>query len=292
MAGGVLLFCLGTQPACRQFNKISGSNDKQELLEAELRTREREILELRSEVENLRQLTGLYQRNGLPAPHDIISGPVLGGGPVLMPYPGQTTSQKTSLVRELTLGTGTGGRDDDGLPGDEILQVVIVPKDDVGTEIKIPGKAIISAQEITREGLKRAIGQWEVTPEQLKRAWKGGLLGSGYFVPLQWDQPPTNEKVRISVRFTTTDGGTFEADKDINLKLLPGLQPRPVVLPAQPITELNPTGLPPLGQPLEAKPKAKTNDAIPTVPAPSMDLGQPSELLPLPEFPIQTTPRR
>jgi hypothetical protein len=238
-------------------------------------------LELRGEVEHLRQLTGLYQRNELGGVQPYIAGPVL--GPMTIPAngTGSVTSQKTSLVRSLTLGTGTGGRDDDNQPGDEILQVVIVPKDDVGTEVKIPGMATVTAVEFTREGLKQPLGQWEVTAAQLKRAWKGGLLGSGYFVPLQWDRPPSYEKVRVSVRFTATDGGVFEADKDINVQVLPGITPRsdvqPITLPSEPIS-VQPQ-LPPLGTKLETPAK------VPTVPSPTSELPAPSTLLPLPDFP-------
>jgi hypothetical protein len=205
---------------CRQIGKVVGKNDKQELLEAELRTRERELLDLRAENQHLRQLAEIYQRQGYAGVHAVVPGPVVeltgtshaaGGSP---------------LVRELTLGTGTGGRDDDGHPGDETLQVVIVPKDDDGTAVKVPGRATVSALDITREGVKVPIGKWEVTPEQLKKTWRGGFLSSGYFVPLQWDQAPTGERVRVTVRFTTTDGRLYEADKDVQVKPLPGLPPR------------------------------------------------------------------
>jgi hypothetical protein len=199
---------------CRQLNKIVGPKPNSDLLEAELRTREREVLELRAENQHLRQLSDAYGRQGVCPPDGFITGPVLGS-------PGGTT-----LVRDLTLGTGTGGRDDDGRPGDESLQVVIVPKDDDGTAVKVPGRVTVAVAEITREGLKVPIGKWEVTPEQLKKTWKGGFLGSGYFVPLQWDRPPATDKVRVTVRFVTADGRQYEADKDATVQPLPGLAPR------------------------------------------------------------------
>lgn len=230
---------------CRQIGKITKTDDRGELLEAELRTREREVLELRAENQQLKQLTDIYQRQGYPGGAVVVGGPVLG--------PAETMSghapTAAPVVRELTLGTGTGGRDDDGLPGDETLQVVIVPKDDEGTAVKAAGRATVSAMDITREGLKLPIGKWEVTGEQLKKTWRTGLLGGGYFVPLRWDQPPVGERVRVTVRFTTADGRAYEADKDVLAKPLPGIAPRsvpvPLAVPAEsPFESVVPPGYP------------------------------------------------
>lgn len=204
---------------CRQLNKVVGPKENSDLLEAELRTREQEILKLRAENQHLRQLTDIYQRQGIPELHGVIAGPA---------YPSSAVSPAGPHISglSLSLGTGTGGRDDDGMPGDETLQVVIVPKDDVGTAVKVPARATVTAAEITAGGLKVPIGKWEVTPEQLKRLWRGGFLSSGYFVALQWDQPPSTDRVRVTVRLTTPDGATYEADKDVAVKPLPGVAPR------------------------------------------------------------------
>lgn len=237
---------------CQQIRSIGGKNQKEDLLEAELRTREREILELRAENQNLKQLAEIYLRQGPPV---TVAGPVMPGGPVVT-----SGSSDTAVVRSVNLATGTGGRDDDGLPGDELLQVVIAPKDADGTAVKVPGRATVTAFDILPEGQKVPIGRWDVTAEQLRKTWKGGLLGSGYFLPLQWDLPPTSGKVRVAVVFTTNDGRSFEADRDVNVKPLPGLNPRtpPVVMPPPPSNEL---------------------------PKPGTILPPPGTLLPVPEFP-------
>ena len=231
---------------CRQVTGVAGKNEKQDLLEAELRTREREVLELRSENAHLRGLVDVYGRGAaatVTAGGPVVPGPVLSAG-------------ETNIVRGVALATGTGGRDDDGLPGDELLQVVIAPKDADGTAVKVPGRAVVSAAEFTPEGQKVPIGRWDITPEQLRRSWKGGLLGSGYFLPLQWDLPPTSGRVRVTVQFTTTDGRPFEADRDVTVKPLPGLARPTPTTPPVPLGPVPPTVLPP-----------------------------PSELLPVPPFP-------
>src|SRR5205085_2849867 len=44
-----------------------------------------------------------------------------------------------ALVKDIQLGRGTGGYDEDKCPGDEALQVVLVPRDCAATPIKAPG---------------------------------------------------------------------------------------------------------------------------------------------------------
>ncbi len=201
----------GCQSLGKLTGKLTGKQEKGDLLEAELRTRERELLEARAELQQLRLLTDVYQRQPLPFP------------------PGGVIHQSGSApftLRDFQLGSGTGGRDDDGIPGDEGLQVVLVPKDEEGTAVKVAGRATVMAFEITKEGLKLPIGKWEVNAEQLKKTWKSGLLGGGYSVPLQWDRAPTTPRIRVVVRFTLTDGREYEADRDANVVPLPGLAPR------------------------------------------------------------------
>jgi len=205
------LIFFSSSPGCKSLGKLAGKQEKPDLLEAELRTRERELLEARAELQQLRLLTDVYQRQPPPCP------------------PGGVLHQSGATpfnLRDFQLGTGTGGRDDDGIPGDEGLQVVMVPKDEDGTAVKVPGRATVLAYEITKEGHKLPIGKWEVTAEQLKKSWKSGLLGGGYSVPLQWDRAPTTSRIRVVVRFTLQDGREYEADRDSNVVPLPGFAPR------------------------------------------------------------------
>ena len=216
---------------------LVGKDKTYDLLEAELRTREREILELRGEVQHQRQLNLTYQRQPAwgEATH-VLPGYAQHGGPVA-----PTGQAPTLPLKEISLGGGTGGVDEDGKPGDESLMVAIVPRDDDGTAVKVPGQAVIAAYEISPQGLKSQIGQWNVTPDQLRRAWKSGLLSSGYFVPLQWDKLPGTDRLRIVARFTSNDGQSFEADKDVTVRVLPDSRPGGLPTP----TVAPPGGLPP-----------------------------------------------
>jgi hypothetical protein len=190
---------------CRGLGK---PDTKYDLLEAELRTRERELGECRAELNHLRLLNQTYQRQGVPC-----------ADPSFHPGPGGVP---TLPLRDVTLGNGTGGVDDDGRLGDESLMAVVVPRDDDGAGVKVPARLVVFAAEVSPEGLKTPIGKWEVPPEQLRKTWRSGTFSSGYFVPLQWDRPPRTNRVRVSVRLVTLDGREFEADKDVTVRPLPG----------------------------------------------------------------------
>ncbi len=220
--------CLLLPVSCLLGCKGIGKPDtKYDLLTAELRTRERELRDAEAELNHLRLLNQAYQRQIQPAP---VWGPSFH----------HETGAPTLPLRDITLGSGTGGVDADQQPGDESLMVVVVPRDGDGAAVKLPAKVVVSAFEVSREGLKTPIGRWEIAPEQLRRTWKSGLVSSGYFVPLQWDKAPGTERVRLVARLTTLDGREYEADKDVTVRPLSGIVPRPVEELPPPAATLKP----------------------------------------------------
>src|SRR5260370_34266198 len=96
------------------------------------------------------------------------------------PLPPEFASPTFGLKR-ITLGRGTGGYDNDNLPGDEALQVVVEPRDGDDHVVKVPASLHITAIEINTQGLKRPLCWWSLTPEQLRPNWKQGLLRTGYW---------------------------------------------------------------------------------------------------------------
>lgn len=208
------------------------STKRYDLIEAELRTRERELADTRAQLDQSRNLLRAYeasQHRGAPAP----------GGGVFLP------------VKEIAIARGTGGVDEDGNPGDEGLLVVVVPKDEDGSAVKVPARVIVGAWEITPAGLKTPIGSWSVPAEKLRPTWKSGLISTGYFVALPWQTLPSTDRVRIAVRLVTTDGRAFEADRDVNVRppypprgggnVLPYPQP---AVPGAPAIPSAPPGVP------------------------------------------------
>ena len=194
LLGGVV--CLVT--GCRAITR-----SPYDQIEAELRTRERELSEARTQLQNSKQLNDAYART----PRG------LAGGEGRLPF---------QPLKDINLGSGSGGVDNDGQPGDEALQVVVVPRDEDNSAVKVPANVTVLAFEVAKNGTKAAIGRWDVTPDMLRRTWKGGLFATGYYLQMQWDQLPAYERVRIQVRMETLDGRVFEADRDITVRVLPG----------------------------------------------------------------------
>ena len=143
---------------------------------------------------------------------------------------------QTFGLKRIVLGRATGAFDHDNLPGDEVLQVVVEPRDESDHAIKSPGCLQILALEITPQGVKMPLCAWDIGPDQLRKSWKQGLLSTGYTLILPWKNLPTTEQVRVIVRFITPDQRMYEADKDIKVRLVPGA--------AQRRMELMPEGAP------------------------------------------------
>lgn len=195
-------------PAC-------SPNKRYDLIEAELRTRNRELADTRAALDQARNLNQAY------AQQQCQSG---------QPAPDPTTPAYIPL-KEITLARGTGGVDEDGVPGDEGLMVVILPRDGDGSAVKVPAKVQIAAWEVTTAGIKNPIGNWELPAEKVRPTWRSGFISTGYFVAVPWQTLPCNEKVRVAVRLTTLDGRAFESDKDIIVRVGGARNPSPEPAP-------------------------------------------------------------
>jgi hypothetical protein len=210
--------------------------------------------------------------------------------PGYSPIPPEVASPTFGLKR-ITLGRGTGGYDNDNLPGDEALQVVVEPRDGDDHVVKVAASLHITAIEINTQGLKRPLCWWSFTPEQLRPNWKQGLLTTGYAVVLPWTVFPQHETVRVVVQLKLADGRCFEADKDVKVRLLP-IAPRPLealppspgsfIIPsagvqAAPVNELRWSPTPESGSVRIGRPQPLSG--LSAVPEPTL----PSEPLPLPQ---------
>ena len=187
----------------------AGCRSNRDLVEAELRSKDRDLHCMRDELDRSVAFTESLRREvcalrGISPSHLTPEG-----------------ASQTYGVTTVTLGRGTGGYDVEAGPGDEALQVVVEPKDPDGHTIKAPGTMEVQALEITKEGLKVPISTWTVSPDQLRRSWKSGLLSTGYSLILPWQMWPSSEKVRVVVRFKLDDGRLFEADKDVTVRVAP-----------------------------------------------------------------------
>jgi hypothetical protein len=244
----------------------TGCKSRSDLVEAELRTKDRQLREARGELMRAEAMNEALE-NTLKEQRCA--------QPVLRPGPGAS-------VKDVQLGRGTGGIDEDKVPGDEGLQVVLVPRDVDGSAVKAAGSLRVTALEITPEGLKAPLSTWDVSALQLRRSWRSGLLSTGYFIALPWQRLPSTERLRLVATFLPLEGGAFEAERDVTVRLLaephrhqpPLAPPTPQAPPAglaPPVPLETPVGPPPRPDtptlpPPEPLPGAPTPGAAPSTP--------------------------
>lgn len=202
----LLLLALGLPAAvvgCR-------SSGRQDLVEAELRAKDEDLRVVRSELERTEAYNQFLQRELHNVQH---AGPVPADG---APLP-------DCRVKTISLGRQTSGYENDGVPGDEALQVVLEPRDADNHTIKAGGSVQVQALEVMPSGIKKPLSMWQITPDELRKTWKSGLLSTGYFIVLPWKSWPTTTKVRVVVQFLSEDRRLFEADKDVTVRVAPAL---------------------------------------------------------------------
>jgi hypothetical protein len=214
-----------------------------ELLENELRTKEIQYNELRDEHERTEHHNRALERENAALRH----------GEKISPE----QAAQTFEVRRITLGRMTGGLDTDNKAGDDALQVVLEPRDGADHLIKAPGTLHVLALQVDPHGIKAPLSAWDVSPDDLRRAWKGGLFSSGYVVTLPWKSWPTSENLRVVARLVLSDGRVFETDKDVKIHLPPGVHPEPL----EPKELFQPDELH-MPRPLPEKGKTSTNSGI------------------------------
>jgi hypothetical protein len=197
---------------------LCGCRSGNDLVESELRRKEMLYRDALAELKSAETRNEALQRELDAIRH---AGP--------SPLPPEVAAPTFGL-RRVVLGRGTGGYDNDSLPGDEALQVVVEPRDGDDHTVKVPGSLHVTAIEVNPQGLKRPLCWWSFTPEQLRPNWKQGLLSTGYTVILPWTVFPQCETVRVIAQFKLTDGRVFEADKDVKVRPLP-VSARPAELP-------------------------------------------------------------
>lgn len=134
------------------------------------------------------------------------------------PLPEQTGNLvRLSQVRINTL--LSGGKDRDGLAGDDVLVTLISPVDEQGDLVKIAGEVEIEAFDMTLPSDDKRVGHWTFNAEQSAKAWHSGFVGAGLQFELPWQDPPTSKELLVHVRLKTTDGRQF--DSSTPLKIAP-----------------------------------------------------------------------
>lgn len=111
----------------------------------------------------------------------------------------------------------TGGIDEGGRPGDELLTVVLEPFDADGQTLKLPGELTVDLTDPAAEGAAQTVGTWSYSAEQVREAWHAGLIVTGFKFRLPWQSPPRHETLVLHARLATTDGRVFDATETVKI---------------------------------------------------------------------------
>lgn len=111
----------------------------------------------------------------------------------------------------------TGGLDRDGVPGDELLSVLIVPTDSQGNLVKAPGAVSVTLFDLSKPEAQQRIGRWEFSPQKSESLWVSGFLGSGYVIRVPWQEPPQSKNLLVHARLKTIDGRQFDTSQSIHV---------------------------------------------------------------------------
>lgn len=243
------------------FFGLTGCRTSSEMLEAELRRKERENEQLTQKLRDCECEVRLLEADYERLLREIRST-------------GKAEIRGLTYLKQITLGRLTGGLDDDpACPGDDALVVIVEPRDLDDQVVKVPGHVRVEVLEIHPQGLKLPLSTWDIPARELRGKWEAPLIGSpGYRLVLRWKVLPHYERLRIVVRFTTLDGQVFETDRDVTIRPPrrdPERCPAPVIRAPGSEPSSEPSHSPSLGIPLRRSVDKPNSDALLVPPRPT-----------------------
>jgi hypothetical protein len=131
---------------------------------------------------------------------------------------GQEFSEPLARVSGVTFNSMmTGGRDQDGTPGADVITAVFSPHDQDGDLVKLAGTIEVELLDLSRSGEEQRIGQWKFSSAEAHKLWHSGFLASGYQLELPIAERPTNGQAVLHGRLITPDGRQFDTTHTVTI---------------------------------------------------------------------------
>ena len=180
-----------------------------ELLESQLRKREDQLYAIQSQLDQTEGELTVAQKEV-----DTLRGQLAERGrPALLPEQLQSLSRVKEIQVNKLL---TGGLDRDGQPGDDILNVVLVPQDEHGEPVRLPGSVELEVIDLSAPADSRQVGVWRFSSEEVAKQWPGGL-SAGFQFQIPWHGRTASQNLLLHARFGTADGRQFDTSTDIRI---------------------------------------------------------------------------
>jgi uncharacterized coiled-coil protein SlyX len=132
---------------------------------------------------------------------------------------------RIAIIRLLTNGHQFGGHTRDGYTtvadvGDNGLQVAFSPRDAKNRAVAVEGSVAMVVVDPAISGPEARVARWDFSPEETKAHYRSTLFGKAYRFDLLWPHgAPQHERLKLFVRFTTSDGQRLEAQQPIHVRL-------------------------------------------------------------------------
>ncbi len=133
----------------------------------------------------------------------------------------------------------TGTRDLDPQPGDDRLNVVLMPQAHTGEVVPLVGSLEIEALDLSRPEGQQQLARWTFTAEEARDHWHAGFLASGFQFELPWENRTAGE-VLLHARLNAPDGRQLDATHSLRIhsplaqgkRRTPATRPSPAIVPA------------------------------------------------------------
>lgn len=105
----------------------------------------------------------------------------------------------------------SGGLDRDDTPGDELISLLIAPKDAEGEIHRVSGTLSVQLKDLSRPADRQVIGTADLDLPEADALWHNGLVGRGFRVIIPIAKTTLSSDVTAFVQFTDTTGRQFAA---------------------------------------------------------------------------------
>jgi len=157
------------------------SRGKMDVLESRLRTQEDQISSLQNELAGAQNEALIAQRESSALRENMTA---TGKQPIISEEAQVLFRTAGVQINKLL----TGGLNEDQQPGDDMLNVVLLPVDAQGDPVKLPGAITLELSDLRLPAGEREIGKWVFPEEDAMKNWHRGFITSGYQFKLPWNR--------------------------------------------------------------------------------------------------------
>ena len=104
----------------------------------------------------------------------------------------------------------SGGLDRDQIPGDELVSILIAPKDMNGETHRVSGELSVRLRDISLPDGSQVISQSDFNETETETLWHNGIVGRGFRVIVPLPKTSPGGELTAQVRFTDAAGQQFD----------------------------------------------------------------------------------